>query len=78
VQREHNNIILPSDRITAITWVRRCAYGNDCYRGIISYLAQTGANKEDSTAPLINNLEIMEVFKDKGEEEEVSVTTLIK
>ena len=36
------------------------------------------ANKEDSTAPLINNLEIMEVFKDKGEEEEVSVTTLIK
>jgi len=35
------------------------------------------ANKEDSTAPFINNLEIIKVFKDKGEEEEVSVTDLI-
>jgi len=36
------------------------------------------ANKESSTAPLINNLEMIEVFKDKGEEEEVSVIDLIK
>jgi len=35
-------------------------------------------NKEDSTAPLINNLEIIEIFKDKGKEEEVSVTDFIK
>jgi len=35
---------------------------------------QTNANKEGSTAPLINNLEIVEVFKDKDKEEEVSVT----
>jgi len=35
------------------------------------------ANKEGSTAPLINDLEITEVFKDKDGEEEVSVTDLI-
>ena len=36
------------------------------------------ANKKDSTAPLINNLEITEVFKDEDKEEEVSVTDLIR
>ena len=35
------------------------------------------ANKEDGTVLLINNLEITEVFKDKDEEEEASVTDLI-
>ena len=45
--------------------------------GIISYLAQEDANKEDNTAPFINNLEIIKVFKDKNKEEEVSVTDLI-
>jgi len=44
----------------------------------MSYLTRTDANKEGSTTPLINNLEIIEVFKDKGKEEEVSVTNLIK
>jgi len=39
---------------------------------------QTDANKESSTAPFINNLEIIEVFKDKGKEEEVSVTDFIR
>jgi len=34
-------------------------------------------NKGDGTAPLINNLKIMEVFKDKDKEEETSVTDLI-
>jgi len=34
-------------------------------------------NEEDSTAPLINNLEIVEIFKNKAEEEEVSVTDFI-
>ena len=34
-------------------------------------------NKENSTAPFINNLEIIEVFKDKDKEEEVSVTDFI-
>jgi len=61
----------------ATTRARRCACGNNCYRDIMSYLAQTNTNKEDSTAPLINNLEIIEVFKDKGEEEEVSVIDFI-
>jgi len=44
----------------------------------MSYLAQTDANKEGSTAPLINNLEITEVFKDEDKKEGVSVTDLIK
>jgi len=35
------------------------------------------ANKENSTAPFINNLEIIKVFKDKDKEEEASVTDLI-
>jgi len=32
---------------------------------------------EDSTAPFINNLEIIEIFKDEVEEEEASVMDLI-
>jgi len=35
-------------------------------------------NKEDSTALLINNLEIIEVFKDEDKEEEVSVMDFIR
>ena len=35
------------------------------------------ANKEGSTAPFINNLEIIEVFGDEDKEEEVSVINLI-
>ena len=34
-------------------------------------------NKEDGTVPLINNLEIIEIFKDKDKKEEASVTDLI-
>jgi len=45
--------------------------------GIISYLVRIDANKEDSTVSLINNLEIIEIFKGKDKEEEVSVTDLI-
>jgi len=36
------------------------------------------ANKEGNTAPLINNLEIIEVFKDKDKEEEASVIDFIR
>jgi len=36
------------------------------------------ANKEGSTAPFINNLEIIEVFKDKDKKEEVSVMDFIR
>jgi len=36
------------------------------------------ANKKDGTAPFINNLEVIEVFKDKDEEERASVIDLIK
>jgi len=35
------------------------------------------ANKEDGTAPFINNLEIIKVFKNKDKEEEVSVIDFI-
>ena len=44
----------------------------------MSYLARTDVNKEGSTIPLINNLEIIEVFKDKDKEEEASVMDLIR
>jgi len=44
----------------------------------MSYLVQIDTNKEGSTAPFINNLKIIEVFKDKGEEEEASVTDFIR
>jgi len=44
----------------------------------MSYLAQMDINKEDNTAPLIDNLEIIEIFKDKDKEEEASVTDLIR
>jgi len=36
------------------------------------------ANKEGSTAPFINNLEIIKVFKDEDKEEEASITDFIK
>jgi len=45
--------------------------------GIISYLMQIDLNKEGSTIPLIDNLEIIEIFKDKDGKEEVSITDLI-
>jgi len=35
------------------------------------------ANKESSTVLFIDNLEIIEVFKDEDKEEKVSVTDLI-
>jgi len=35
------------------------------------------ANKEGSTAPFINNLEIIEVFKDEDKEEEVNIIDFI-
>jgi len=69
---------MPCDSINAITRARQCACGNDCCRGIISYLVQANANKKGSTAFFINNLEIIKVFKDKDKEEEVSVTDLIR
>jgi len=65
------------DNINATIKARRYACGNDCYRSIISYLAQTDANKEGSTTPFINNLEIIEIFKDKDKEKEVSVIDFI-
>jgi len=36
------------------------------------------ANKKGSTIPLIDNLEIIEVFKDKDEKEEVSIMDFIR
>jgi len=35
-------------------------------------------NEEGSTIPLINNLEIIKIFKDEDEEEEVNVIDLIR
>ena len=47
------------------------------YLGIMSYLAQINANKEGSTAPFINNLEIIEIFRDKDKKEGASVIDFI-
>ena len=69
---------MPCDSINATTRAQRCAYGNNRYRGIMSYLAQTNANKEGSTVPFINNLEITEVFKDEDKEVEVNIIDLIR
>jgi len=44
----------------------------------MSYLAWTNINKEGSIVPLINNLEIIEIFKDKDKKEEASVIDLIR
>ena len=43
----------------------------------MNYLAQIDANKEDGTIPFINNLEIIEIFKDEDEKEEISVMDFI-
>ena len=44
----------------------------------MSYLMQANANKEGSTIFFIDNLEIIEVFKDKDKKKEVSVTDFIR
>jgi len=44
----------------------------------MSYLAQINANKEGSTVLFINNLEIIEVFRDEDEEKEASITDFIR
>jgi len=44
----------------------------------MSYLAQINANKEGSTTPLINNLEIIEVFRDENKKKKASVINFIK
>jgi len=45
--------------------------------GIISYLAWTDANKKGGTVPLIDNLEIVKVFKDEDKKEGASVMDFI-
>jgi len=77
-QQEHDGITSPDNRINATVQARRCAYDNEECLGIMSYLARTDTNEEDGTAPLINNLEITEIFKDEGEEEEASVMDFIR
>jgi len=41
-------------------------------------LAQTNANEEGSTTPLIGNLEITKVFKDKDKEKEANIIDFIR
>jgi len=78
MQREQGLITIPCNSIDITTQAWQCAYSNDHCRGIISHLARINVNKENGTTPFINNLEIAEIFKDKGKEEEVSVTDFIK
>jgi len=64
--------------MNATVWAYRCICDNEGCLGIISYLMQTNANKEGSTVPLIDNLEIIKVFKDEDKKEEASITDLIR
>jgi len=64
--------------MNAIVLVYCCVCDNEGCLNIISYLAWADVNKKGNTTPLINNLEIIEVFKDKDKGEEVSVTDLIR
>ena len=43
----------------------------------MSYLVQIDVNKEGSTAPFSDNLEMIEVFRDEDKEEGVSVIDFI-
>ena len=73
------NITLLSDRINVVVVVwRPIEDRNVLIGGIISYLAQIDLNKEGSTTPLIDSLEMTEVFKDKDKEEEASVMDFIR
>jgi len=44
---------------------------------IISYLVAISINEKRDTAPLIDNLKIIKIFKDKDREEEVNITDFI-
>ena len=69
---------LPSDRIMATTRAQQSVEDRDVLtRGIMSHLTQINANKEGSTTPFINNLEITEIFKDKDKKKETSVMDFI-
>ena len=43
----------------------------------MSHLVQMNEEEEEDTVPLIENLEMQEIFKDEDREEEASVTDLI-
>jgi len=68
---------LLDNRINTTVLARRCVCDNEGYLDIISYLAQTDVNKKGGITPLINNLEMTEVFKDKDKEEEANIIDFI-
>ena len=49
----------------------------DLIKGITSHLITQHKNKREGIAPLINNLEIDNIFKDKNREEEASIIDFI-
>ena len=49
----------------------------DLIRGILSYLITINQIKKGSTIPLINNLEMQDIFKDKDNKKGVGVIDLI-
>jgi len=63
--------------MTATIRVRRYSYSIKGCLSIISYLVIIGTNEKGSTAPLINNLKIIEIFKDKDKKEGASIMDLI-
>ena len=66
-QREQENITLPSNRTTATVQDQHLAEGEGEALSIIN----NNINQINQTdiIPLVNNLEILEIFKDKNKEE---------
>ena len=69
-------MILPSDRINITVQVRRLEH-NNLIGGIISNKKDYQIAQKDTT-PLINDLEITDVFENKNREEGAGVTDLIR
>ena len=64
----------PSDRINATVWARR-SDAEDLIGGI--RIKESHQIETEHSTPLIDDLEIDDLFKDKNKEEEVGVTDFI-
>jgi len=73
-QQEQDSIILLKDRIVVISWLQQLE-AEDLIGGIIRN--KDHQNESGNTTPLINDLEMQEVFKDKNGERGGSVTDFI-
>ena len=64
-------MVLPSNSIAATVQAQRCAYKEEGTLGIIS--KDINQINQTNITPLVDNLEMLEIFKDKNKEEGDSV-----